>query len=256
VLVYRGKEIAAYGFGDPHPFGTDRHDVFHAELDKAGLADSIDYGHSRPALVDELALFHTAEYIDKVLFDWGMAMGPNAVGDLAGLDVGYKARHARTDLPDDPRFYRVADMLVEQGRLGQKTGRGTYLYESGSRIPTPDPAVQTMINEEATRLGIDQRDIEAEEIIDRCIYSLIIEGARILEDGIAIRSSDIDVIWIYGYGFPRGRGGPMFTADLIGPDTIYKVMSKLHEQHGEILRPAPLLAELAKSGNMFADLAS
>lgn len=207
------------------------------------------YGRENQLLLLEGA---APEYIDKVLFDWGMAMGPNAVGDLAGLDVGYKARHARTDLPDDPRFYRVADMLVEQGRLGQKTGRGTYLYESGSRIPTPDPAVQTMINEEATRLGIDQRDIEAEEIIDRCIYSLIIEGARILEDGIAIRSSDIDVIWTNGYGFPRHRGGPMHYADSIGLDRVYDKVCEFQKRFGSQYWEAPkLLQTLAAKNGQF-----
>ena len=207
------------------------------------------YGRENQLLLLEGA---APEYIDKVLFDWGMAMGPNAVGDLAGLDVGYKARHARTDLPDDPRFYQVADMLVEQARLGQNTGRGTYLYESGSRIPTPDPAVQTMINEEATRLGIDQRDIEAEEIIDRCIYSLIIEGARILEDGIAIRSSDIDVIWTNGYGFPRHRGGPMHYADSIGLDRVYDKVCEFQKRFGSQYWEAPkLLQTLAAKNGQF-----
>ncbi len=150
------------------------------------------YGRENQRLLLEGA---APEYIDRVLYDWGMAMGPNAVGDLAGLDVGYKVRQERTDLPDDPTFYRVADMLAEQGRYGQKTGQGMYLYEKGSRTPVPDPEVQEMIRAEAKRLGVEQRKISEQEIIERCIYALIVEGARILEDGIATRASDIDVVW-------------------------------------------------------------
>ncbi|MEX2496944.1 MAG: 3-hydroxyacyl-CoA dehydrogenase NAD-binding domain-containing protein, partial [Woeseia sp.] len=127
------------------------------------------YGYGRE---NQLMLLEGAapEYIDRVLTDWGMAMGPNAVGDLAGLDVGYRARQERKDLPDDPRFYRVADMLAGLGRFGQKTGRGIYRYEPGSRVPLPDPDVTTMIRDEARRLGVVQRDIGEQEIIERCIY--------------------------------------------------------------------------------------
>ncbi len=196
----------------------------------------------------------TPEYIDKVLFDWGMAMGPNAVGDLAGLDVGYKARHARTDLPDDPRFYRIADLLVEQGRLGQKTGRGTFLYESGSRTPTPDPDVQSMINDEAARLGIQSRDIDPGEIIDRCIYALVVAGARILEDGIASRPGDIDVIWTNGYGFPRHRGGPMHYANTVGLDRVYQRVCEFRDRFGsEYWEPPGLLVELARVNGRFGE---
>ena len=207
------------------------------------------YGRENQLLLLEGA---APEYIDKVLYDWGMAMGPNAVGDLAGLDVGYKARQARTDLPDDPGFYRVSDMLVEQGRLGQKTGRGTYLYESGSRTPTPDPDVQKMINDEAARLGIEQRDISPEEIIERCVYGLVIEGARILEDKIAIRSGDIDVIWTNGYGFPRHRGGPMHYADSVGLDRVYAKICEFRERFGaQYWEPPELLKSLAGNNGRF-----
>jgi len=194
------------------------------------------------------------EQIDKVLYDWGMAMGPNAVGDLAGLDVGYKARQERSDLPDDPRFYRVADMLAELGRFGQKTGKGMYIYEEGSRQPTPDPQVQIMIEKESRALGIERRDISETEIIERCIYGLINEGARILGEGIALRASDIDVIWINGYGFPRHRGGPMHYADTVGLKNIYKRVCKFREEFGaEYWEPAGLLKELADKGNSFSD---
>lgn len=195
------------------------------------------------------------EHIDRVLQDWGMAMGPNAVGDLAGIDVGYKARQERDDLPDDPRFYRVANLLVEAGRLGQKTGRGTFLYEAGSRIPRADPEVQKLINDEAARLGIKQRRVPDDEIIDRCIYGLVTEGARILEDKIAARAADIDVIWMNGYGFPRYRGGPMHYADSIGLDKVYARVCEFRDRiDAQYWQPPALLEELAKSGGKFADL--
>lgn len=195
------------------------------------------------------------EQIDQALYDWGMAMGPNAVGDLAGLDVGYKVRQERTDLPDDPRFYRIADLLVEQGRFGQKTGKGMYLYEEGSRTPTSDPEVQALINAESEKLGIKRRDIEPQEIVERCIYGLICEGARILEDGIATRSSDIDVIWINGYGFPRHRGGPMHYADTVGLSAVHEKLSEFSESFGaKYWEPPALIRDLGKDGRRFADI--
>ena len=212
------------------------------------------YGRENQRLLLEGA---APEHIDQVLYDWGMAMGPNAVGDLAGLDVGYKVRQERTDLPDDPTFYRVADMLAEQGRFGQKTGKGMYLYEKGSRTPVPDPEVQAMINREAERLGVEQRDINEEEIVQRCIYGLIVEGARILEDGIATRASDIDVIWINGYGFPRHRGGPMHYADSIGAERICDAISGFSKSPGlEYWETPNLLTTMAKNGRNCADLVS
>ena len=209
------------------------------------------YGRENQFLLLEGA---APEFIDKTLYDWGMAMGPNAVGDLAGLDVGYKVRQERTDLPDDPRFYRVADMLAEQGRYGQKTGKGMYLYEEGSRKPTPDPEVQAMIKSESERLGIERREISEEEIIERCIYGLVVEGARILEDGIAIRSSDIDVVWTNGYGFPRHRGGPMHYADTVGLDKVLETVREFEARFGSLYwTPPKLLVELAESGRSFSD---
>lgn len=210
------------------------------------------YGRENQFLLLEGA---APEYIDQVLHDWGMAMGPNAVGDLAGLDVGYRIRRERTDLPDDPRFYRIADLLVEQGRLGQKTGNGIYHYPDGSRKPEPDVEVHKLIRDEAERLGITQRDIGADEIIERCIYGLITEGARILEEGIAARPSDIDVIWINGYGFPRHRGGPMHYADSIGLDRVYDAVCRLQDRFGDqYWSPPALLKELARDKRNFADL--
>ena len=158
----------------------------------------------------------TPERIDHALEEWGMAMGPNAVGDLAGLDIGYRVRRERKDRPDDPCYFRVADLLVEMGRLGQKTGKGYYLYDQASRTRTPDPQVERLIRAEAQRLGVAQREMTDQEIVDRCIGALIDEGAQLLREGIAASADDIDVIWCNGYGFPRTRGGPMFYARTLG----------------------------------------
>jgi 3-hydroxyacyl-CoA dehydrogenase len=210
------------------------------------------YGRENQMLLLEGA---APEYIDRVLFDWGMAMGPNAVGDLAGLDVGYKARQGRADKPDDPRFYRVADLLVEMGRLGQKNGKGMFRYAEGSRTPTPDPEVQALIDKESARLGIERRDISEQEIVERCIYGLITEGARILEDGIAARASDIDVVWTNGYGFPRHRGGPMYYADSVGLDQVYATVCEFEQRFGPAYwEPPQLLRDLAKQNGRFSEL--
>jgi 3-hydroxyacyl-CoA dehydrogenase len=192
--------------------------------------------------------------IDVALRNFGMAMGPNAVGDLAGLDVGYKVRRERSDRPTDPRYYRVADLLVEAGRLGQKSGRGAFRYEPGSRVPLPDPEVEAMIAAESRRLGIERRPIADEEIVQRCIYALINEGAAVLGEGIAARAADIDVIWCNGYGFPRRRGGPTFHADTIGLALVLEGVERYaREQGAQWWRPAPLLVELARTGRSFAD---
>ena len=210
------------------------------------------YGRESQLLLLEGA---APEYVDRVLYDWGMAMGPNAVGDLAGLDVGYKARKERSDLPDDPRFYRVSNLLVEMGRYGQKTGKGIFRYDAGSRNPVPDPEVATLIRDEAERLGVARREISEQEIVERCVYALINEGARILEEGIAQRSSDIDVIWMNGYGFPRHRGGPMHFADTIGLDRVYGTICEFRDRFGAMYwEPASLLKELGTSGGKFGDL--
>ncbi|MEO0422204.1 MAG: 3-hydroxyacyl-CoA dehydrogenase NAD-binding domain-containing protein [Pseudomonadota bacterium] len=177
---------------------------------------------------NQLMLLEGAEpqQIDEVLEHFGFAMGPNAVGDLAGLDVGYRARRAWTERPDDPRFYRVADALVEAGRLGQKTGAGCYRYEAGSRKPLPDPATDALIRQEAQRLGVAQREITDEEILERCLFALAVEGSRLLEMGIAGSASDIDVIWCNGYGFPRHHGGPMHFAEQCGLDEVIEAAER------------------------------
>jgi 3-hydroxyacyl-CoA dehydrogenase len=154
----------------------------------------------------------TPERIDGVLEAWGMALGPNAVSDLAGLDIGYRARREWADRPSDPAYFRATDLLVEHGRLGQKNGRGFYRYERGGRERIVDPEVPALIRAEAERLGIAQRTHSDREIVARCIQALIEEGSKLLEEGVAASAADIDVIWCNGYGFPRTRGGPMFYA--------------------------------------------
>ncbi len=197
------------------------------------------------------------EQVDKALFDFGMPMGPLAVSDLAGIDVGARIREERRaagNWPDDERFGLIPDRLYRLGRYGQKTGAGFYRYEEGSRTPAPDPEVAALIAEEAGRLGIEQRDISDEEIVSRCVYPLINEGARILEEGIALRASDIDVVWVNGYGFPPYRGGPMFYADTVGVARVYETICRyrdtLDRGHG-YWEPAPLLEKLARKGGQF-----
>jgi 3-hydroxyacyl-CoA dehydrogenase len=208
------------------------------------------YGRENQLLMLEGA---EPQQVDRALQDFGMAMGPNAVGDLAGLDIGYKARRELENRPADPRWFRVSDALVEQGRLGQKTGRGFYLYPNGSRTPVPDAEVTAIIRTEADKLGVAQRRITDEEIVERCVLALVNEGARILGEGLALRSSDIDVIWALGYGFPRHRGGPMFYGDSLGLRTVRESIDRLAGQQGnEYWQVAPLLEQLAVSGGSFS----
>jgi 3-hydroxyacyl-CoA dehydrogenase len=170
------------------------------------------YGKQSQLLLLEGA---TPEQVDNAMQDWGMAMGPLRVFDLAGLDVGYKARQALSDeMKGDPKTYRVPDMLVEMGRLGQKSGAGFYTYDENRR-PIPDPAVNEIIEQAASEFGIERRDLSDEEIVDRLISALVDEGRKILDEGIAQRAGDIDVVYVYGYGFPVARGGPMFYADTV-----------------------------------------
>ena len=207
------------------------------------------YGRENQLLMLEGA---EPQQVDRALHEFGMAMGPNAVGDLAGLDIGYKARRELATHPTDPRWFRVSDALVEQGRLGQKSGRGFYRYESGSRTPVPDPEIIAIIRAEAARLGVAQRRITDEEIVERCVLALVNEGARILGEGLALRSSDIDVIWALGYGFPRHRGGPMFYADSQGLSAVRESIRGLADKHGtEYWQVAPLLEQLANAGGSF-----
>jgi 3-hydroxyacyl-CoA dehydrogenase len=192
------------------------------------------------------------QQIDKVLYDFGFAMGPYAVSDLAGLDVGWRNRKSRLDrLSPREKANNILDKICELGRFGQKTGAGFYKYDE-KRNPTPDPIVEQIIVNHSKEVGIARRQISDQEIIERAIYIMINEGAKILAEGIVSRPLDIDVVWIYGYGFPVYRGGPMFYADQIGVKNIYEAMLKYQKQVGEeYWKPAPLLEKLAKEGKGF-----
>jgi 3-hydroxyacyl-CoA dehydrogenase len=198
------------------------------------------------------------ESIDAALYNWGMAMGPISVADLAGLDIGYKARQALAESErGDPRAYRVADALVEAGRLGQKSAAGFYKYDPETRQKTSAPEVQEIIEREARALGIERSPIEADEIVDRLIYALVNEGFRILEEGIAQRPGDIDVVYVYGYGFPAWRGGPMHYAETVGLDEVLARINEFRERFGaDNWTPAPLLEQLQRDGSTLAEWAA
>ena len=199
----------------------------------------------------------TPEGVDTAMQEWGMAMGPISVADLAGLDVGYKARQALPeDQRGDPRSYRVPDALVEMGRLGQKSGAGFYRYDPETRQKTPDNEVLEVIEREAATLGVDRRDIDKEEIVDRLIFALVNEGIRIVEEGIAQRPSDVDVVYVYGYGFPPWRGGPLYYADEIGLDKVLARINEFRERFGDEWAPAPLLEKLVAEGSTLAGWAA
>ncbi|HET9995701.1 MAG TPA: 3-hydroxyacyl-CoA dehydrogenase NAD-binding domain-containing protein [Candidatus Acidoferrum sp.] len=195
----------------------------------------------------------TVDEVDNSMCEFGMAMGPLAVGDLAGLDVGWRIRKEYRHL-EKPGIRQAfaGDRLCELGRFGQKTGAGWYKYEENRRA-IPDPEVAELVKEWAAEAGIPQRRISHEEIVDRCVYALVNEGARILEEGYALRAVDIDIIYINGYGFPAYRGGPMWYADTVGLKKVYDRILEFHKQHGELWEPAPLLKQLAEQGKTFAD---
>ncbi len=191
--------------------------------------------------------------IDRVAFEWGMAMGPNGVADLSGLDVLEKVKSEWKERPDDPALWALVSKLVEKGRLGQKSGGGIFTYSG--RAAVPDAEVAALAKSEADRLGIAQRDdVTDEEIIERLMYSMINEGALILAEGIATRASDIDVVFVHGYGMPRYRGGPMHYGDAVGLDKVVAAMEKYRARYGDMYwTPAPLLVELAQAGKTFDD---
>jgi len=197
----------------------------------------------------------TPSQIDKALYGFGMAMGPFAMFDLAGVDVAYKTRISNREAqPKDPAYYHIGDLLAEMGRHGQKTGKGYYKYEAGSRAPVPDPEVEELIRTEAQKLGIAQRTFTDAEIVERCMFPAIDEGARILEEGIALRPADIDTIWINGYGFPVYRGGPMFHAGQVGLSKVLAGLKSYRETYGESFpRPSALVEKLAAAAKTFAD---
>ncbi|MDB5500391.1 MAG: 3-hydroxyacyl-CoA dehydrogenase, partial [Tardiphaga sp.] len=200
----------------------------------------------------EKLLFEGAlpQQVDAVVTKFGMPMGPFAMGDLAGLDIGWRSRQDRGIKSP------IADGLYEAGRHGQKTGKGYYKYETGSRAPIPDPEVEKLIDDTCKSLGLTRRIVSDEEILERMMYPMINEGARILEEKVASRPSDIDVIWLYGYGWPIYRGGPMFYADSVGLKHIVERLSYYAKATNDpSLEPSALLKRLADEGKTFASLA-
>ncbi|EKF74951.1 fatty oxidation complex alpha subunit [Alcanivorax hongdengensis A-11-3] len=210
--------------------------------------------HKRQAeavqLVNEGA---SPQQVDKVLFDLGFPMGPFAMSDLAGMDVGYRIREElRKDDPDNAPPRNWTDELVEAGRLGQKTRAGVFDYQEGDRTPIPSPDVDAIIEKYRRDNGITPRHISDQEILERCMYVMVNEGAKILEEGIAARPLDVDVIWIYGYGFPVYRGGVLFWADQVGVKTIFDKVNEIYQQTGsDVWKPAQLLTDLAEQNKGF-----
>ena len=207
------------------------------------------YAGEANALLEEGA---SPQQVDRAMEKFGMAMGPFRVGDLAGNDISWSIR--KRHYAEDPGFRKlvIADALCEAGRFGQKTGAGWYRYEPGKRDPIPDPAVDKIIEEGRKTLGITPRKIGEQEIVERCVYALINEGARILEEKIAQRASDIDMVYLTGYGFPVFRGGPMLYADMTGLIAVERAMKRYRAQTGNAFwEPAGLLAKLAAEGKTF-----
>ncbi len=211
------------------------------------------YGYTRQAalMILEGAL---PSQIDKVLYDFGMPMGPFAMNDMVGLDLGWRARKMAGG--SNEVTARIPDALCELGRYGQKNGKGYYLYKDGDRTPWPDPEADEVIRRVCADLGLPQREISDEEILKRCIYPLINIGANILDEGMSQRASDIDTVYLNGYGFPAYTGGPMWYADQVGLENILKDLEVFHAEHGEAWKPSELIRRLVKEGKNFASLES
>jgi 3-hydroxyacyl-CoA dehydrogenase len=208
------------------------------------------YNREAHFLVEDGALPHE---VDAALTNFGYAMGIFAVHDMAGNDVGYPTRKAQmATRPTDRRWNDLILKLVEMGRLGQKSGKGWYRYDSGDRTPRRDPELEAFIVAESERMGIVRHPVATGEILERCLFGMVNEGARLLEHGIALRPSDIDIVYLTGYGFPAAQGGPMFMADRIGLRTVAAAVERLHATHGAWWEPAPLLLQLAREGSSFA----
>ena len=192
------------------------------------------------------------EQVDKAIEKFGFAMGPFRMGDLAGNDIGWAIRKRRYVERPDMKYSKTADLLCEMGRYGQKTSAGWYDYKPGDRKPYPSQLVNDMIIKHSSDIKVKRRKISDQEIVERLVYSMVNEAARILEEGIAQRASDIDMVYLTGYGFPLHRGGPMFYADTVGLLNVVAAMKKYAKgRHGEFWKPAPLLAKLAKKGKTF-----
>jgi len=208
------------------------------------------YGAAAQGLINAGAL---PQQIDGALQKFGLAMGPFRMGDLAGLDIGWATRKRRAAEAGVEMKPIVADKLCEASRFGQKTGAGWYRYEAGKRDPIPDPLTEQLISDYRAANGITPRQIGDEEIVERCIYALVNEGARILEEGIAARASDIDLVYLNGYGFPAHRGGPMLHADIVGLPNVVRSLRRFAAEPGADAswQPAPLLLQLAEAGKTF-----
>jgi 3-hydroxyacyl-CoA dehydrogenase len=203
------------------------------------------FGIEMNLLVEEGAL---PEQVDKVMVDFGYPIGPFAVSDLSGLDIGYDTRKRRAEQNPNYRKMPIADRIVEAGRLGQKNGKGWYRYEPGDRTPHPDPEVARIIKDTTAELGIPQRELNDDEILKRLLFASVNEACKLLDEGKALRASDVDVMWLYGFGFPRYRGGLMFWADTIGVREVYNQIAAWHQRYGERWAPSPLLRRLAEAG--------
>jgi 3-hydroxyacyl-CoA dehydrogenase len=218
----------------------------------AGTCDGYAANRSRAPFQTEMMLMleegALPEQIDKVMVDFGYPVGPFTVGDMSGLDIGYDTRKRRAAANPNFRKLHVPDRLVEMGRKGQKTGAGWYRYEKGDRTPHPDEVVKSVIADVAREFGIEQRTFTDDEILRRLLYASVNEACKILEEGKAYRASDIDVMWLHGFGYPRYRGGLMFWADNIGVKEVYRQIVEWHQRYGARWKPADLLRELAESG--------
>jgi 3-hydroxyacyl-CoA dehydrogenase len=207
------------------------------------------YGQQSLFLLDEGA---TPQQVDAAMAKFGMAMGPFTMYDMAGNDIGWEIHKRRYQERPAFVYSKIADRICEQGRFGQKTGKGFYKYEAGNRKPIPDPEVEKILAAYRAEIGAKPRTISDEEIVERLIYALVNEGAHILEEGIALRASDIDMVYLTGYGFPPYRGGPMFYADTVGLDKVLKSIQSFQKGYqGAQWQPAPLLVKLAKEGRKF-----
>ena len=193
------------------------------------------------------------EQVDKVMVDFGYPIGPFATADLSGLDIGYDSRQRRAAQNPNYRKMPIADAIVEMGRLGQKTGAGWFKYQPGDRTPHPDPEVARIIKEKSAEMGVEQRQFSDEEILRRLLFASVNEACRILDEGKAYRASDIDVMWLNGFGFPRYRGGLMYWADGIGVGEVYRQIAAWHQQYGERWAPSPFLRRLAETNTPFRD---
>jgi 3-hydroxyacyl-CoA dehydrogenase len=223
----------------------------------AGNTDGFVANRSRAPFNSEMVILLEEgclpEQVDKVMVDFGYPMGPFAVGDLAGLDVGAAGRRRRAAANPNYRKLPIADRLVELGRYGQKTGAGWYRYEKGDRTPHPDPEVAAIIKQVAAELGVEQKTFTDQEILYRLLFSSVNEACRILEEGKAYRTSDVDVMWLHGFGFPRYRGGLFFWADGVGVKNVYDQIQRWHQQYDERWAPSRLLRQLAESNTAFRD---